>query len=193
MLNEVKAIKWIALGTIQRLQFTNQVKMADSVYIENTQLNSLDGINLEQVNDFTIASSRSLVEINMQLANVSDSLLITDNGRNVSATFPNLIWANSMEINNVSSLDFPSLHVVNSSFSFNSDYLTEINGPNVTMIGKDLSIVSSPQLTNVSFPVLTQIGGGLTIANNTELKNITGFPSLETIGGALNYYGNFTE
>lgn len=192
-LTTVQSIKWIALGALRRLTFAAHVTSADSIYIENTPLQSLEGIDLMTVQDFTIASSRSLVDITMQLQYVKNKILITDNGRNVSASFPNLLWASNMEINNVSSLSIPSLANVNGSVSFSSDYFTSVIGPNLTNVGKDLSVAGCPQLTNLTFPQLTNISGGLTIANNTALKNITGFPALQTIGGALNYYGNFSE
>merc|ERR1712070_962167 len=36
------------------------------------------------------------------------------------------------------------------------------------------------------------VGGGLNVANNTALRSIA-FPQLETVVGALDFYGNFTN
>lgn len=193
-LSAVKAIDWTGLPALQALTFGDTgVEMASSVSIQNTQLTTLKGIDLQTVDTVNIANNNYLTEINMQLANITNSLIFTSNGRNVSAEFPNLIWANNLTVYNVSTFSVPSLATINGSAGFYSNYFASLNAPNLTQVGQSLSVYSCPQLTNVSFPVLTDIEGGLTIANNTALKSINGFPALQTIGGALDYYGNFSK
>jgi hypothetical protein len=62
----------------------------------------------------------------------------------------------------------------------------------LTNVGQSLSIISNNQLTNASFPALTAIGGGFIIANNTALSQIGGFPLVESVGGAIDFVGNFS-
>lgn len=193
VLTNVKMIDWNGLPGLQQLSFTSGVKMASNLSIQNTQLGALTGINLETVDTVLIANNYYLTAVNMQLGNVSNALTIQANGRNVSAEFPNLIWANFLDINNVSSFSAPSLAYVNTSANFHSDYFTSISGPNVTSIGENLVVVDCPQVTNVSFPQLKSIGAALTVANNTALKSINGFPVLASIGGAVDFTGNFSN
>jgi len=128
----------------------------------------------------------------MQLGNITQSLTLQSNGRNVSATFPNLIWANNMTIRNVSSISIPSLAKLNGSLGFYSNEVPSISAPNLTMVGGALSFVSNTDLTQLNMPMLMSVGGGLQVANNTELDTVS-FAMLKTIGGALDFNGNFTK
>lgn len=192
-LTNVETIDWVALPALQGLSFTTGVQTASSVSIQNTQLNTLDGINLQVVDTFYIANNNYLDMINMQLGNITTSLTLEANGRNVSAIFPNLDWAYNMTFRNVSAVSIPSLASLNGSMGFYSNEFMTVNAPNLTSVGGSLSFVSSADLTNVSMPMLKTITGGFQIANNTEYKIVNGFNSLQTIGGALDFYGNFTS
>ncbi|KAK5110758.1 hypothetical protein LTR62_005635 [Meristemomyces frigidus] len=196
-LTEVATLDWEALPALQGLSFTTGVQKASQVSIQNTQLNSLNGINLQVVDTMTIANNPYLNEINMQLGNISTSLVLEANGRNVSATFPNLEWANNMTFRNVSTISIPSLASINGSMGFISNFFTSIVAPNLTSVGAmgggSLSFVSNADMTNLSFPELTTVGGGLQVANNTALNTVNGFPSLKTVGGALDFNGNFSN
>ena len=189
-LDEVDSIEWIALAALQGLSFTNMVKKASSVSIRNTQLNSLDGINLAMVDTMDIQNNDYLDDITMQLGNVSTELNIYANGRNVSVILPNLEWAARISIANASTISFPSLASVNGSLGLYSNFFESLQAPNLTDVGGTLAIVSNEKATNISFPQLTTVTGGLSVQNNTELADVSGFPVLETVGGALDMYGN---
>lgn len=191
-LESVQTLDWTALPALQGLSFTTGVQQAGIVSIQNTQLNTLDGIDLQMVDSMTIANNNYLDMINMQLGNISQSLIIEANGRNVSATFPNLEWAYNMTFRNVSSVSIPSLASINGSMGFYANFMDAVAAPNLTTVGGTLSFVSNEDLTNVSFPELKTVTGGLQVANNTALKTINGFPALQTVGGALDFNGNFT-
>jgi hypothetical protein len=191
-LTTVDIIDWEALPALQALAFTTGVQKASSLSIQNTQLNSLDGINLQTVDSVLIANNNYLETIDMQLAYINTGLAIEANGRQVNASFPNLEWAFNITLRNVSSISFPSLSSVNGSLGFYSNFFESVSAPNLTSVGQSLSFVSNEDMTNASFPVLTTVGGGLQIANNTGIEDISGFPDLQSIGGALDFYGNFT-
>jgi len=192
-LQAVREIVWEALPALQFLQFTTGVESADTVSIQNTQLNNLEGINLQMIETLNVVNNPYLNEINMQLGNVSTSLTLEANGRNVSATFPNLEWAQNITFRNVSTASLPSLASVNGSAGFFANFFTSFSAPNLTSVGQDLSFLSNEMMTNLSFPELTSVGGGLQVANNTKLGSIDGFPALKTVGGALDFNGNFTD
>ena len=191
-LTDVDTIDWTALPALQGLSFTTGVQKASSLSIQNTQLNSLDGINLQTVDNVLIANNNYLEEITMQLGNITTALAIEANGRNVSANFPNLEWAFNITLRNVSSIRFPSLASLNGSLGFYSNFFDTVSAPNLTSVGGSLSFVSNEDLANASFPLLKTVGGGLQVANNTAIEDINGFQALETVGGALDFYGNFS-
>ncbi|KAI9827042.1 MAG: hypothetical protein M1819_007034 [Sarea resinae] len=193
-LAQVGSINWIALPALQSLNFDTQVQKASGVLITDTQLGSLQGINLQEVDNFNINNNPYLNEINVQLGNITQSLNIEANGKNLSASFPNLEWAYNMTFRNCSSVSVPSLASVNGSMGFYSNEFTDFAAPNLTSTKQgSLVFVSNTALTNISLPVLTTIGGGYQIANNTKLSEVNGFTKLSTIAGALDFSGNFTS
>ena len=192
-LTNVQTLDWTALPALQGLSFTTGVQQASTVSIQNTQLNTLDGINLQTVDQMTIANNNYLDDISMQLGNVSTSLILEANGRNVSAIFPNLEWAFNMTFRNCSQVSIPSLASLNGSMGFYANFFQSLSAPNLTTVGGSLSFVSNEDMTNISFPELKTVTGGLQVANNTALQNINGFPALQTVGGALDFNGNFTK
>lgn len=189
-LSEVDEIDWIGLPGLQGLSFTNEIKKASSVKIDNTYLGSLEGINLEVADVIDIQNNAYLNDITMQLGNVTDNFNVYANGRNVSVTLPNLIWAARINIANASTVDIPSLASVNGSLGFYSNFFEGLQAPNLTDVGGTLSIVSCEKATNISFPQLQTVTGGLSIQNNTELSDVSGFPELETVAGAVDMYGD---
>ncbi|KAL1296870.1 hypothetical protein AAFC00_004487 [Neodothiora populina] len=192
-LTDVGKLEWEALPALQGLSFTSGVQTASELNIQNTQLNSLDGINLQVVDTVYITNNNYLQDIEMQLGNITDSLTIEANGNNVSVILSNLIWANNMTLRNVSTFSSPSLESVNGSLGFYDNEFTSVQCANLTTVGGSLSFVSNTDLKNVSMPMLKTISGGFQVANNTELYNAEGFPKLTTVGGALDFHGNFTN
>ncbi|KAI5208375.1 hypothetical protein AUEXF2481DRAFT_41220 [Aureobasidium subglaciale EXF-2481] len=195
-LSQVDSIEWNALAGLQQLAFTSGVEQANTLSIQNTQLQTLDGINLAVVDTVFITNNNYLNDISMQLGNITTSLRIESNGANVSAIFPNLIWANNMTFRNVSTIALNSLVTVNGSLGFYSNEFESLQCANLTNVGTnkgDLTIVSNSNLNNVSFPSLTKVGGGFSIQNNTELMMVNGFPKLAVITGAFDLYGDFTN
>jgi hypothetical protein len=191
-LTSVDSIDWTDLPGLQQLTFTQGVSTANNVVISDTQLNSLDGINLQTVENMDINNNPYLTLISTQIANVTQSLTIDANAQNLKVEFPNLIFAYNMTLRNISSISIPSLASVNTTIGFYGDYLTSVIAPNLTSVGGDLAFVANAELTNISLPALTTVGGGVTIANNSALMTIDGFSSLKTTG-AINMSGNFSR
>lgn len=190
-LTSVATIDWTALPALQGLSFTTGVQTAGTVSIINTQLATLDGIDLTTVDSMTITNNNYLDDIDMQIGNITTALIIEANGRNVTASFPNLIWAYNITLANVTEIDIPSLASLNGSMGIYANYFTSISAPNLTTVGGSLSFQSNEDMTNMSFPELKTVNGGLDVVNNTALKTID-FPALETVGGAVDFEGNFT-
>jgi hypothetical protein len=191
-LTAVNRINWVGLPALQSLNFDQGVSKSNQIYISNTQLNNINGIELTAVGSMDINNNPYLTDVNVNdLANVTTSLSFSANGRDLEISFPNLQDAANLTFRNVSKVDMPSLANVAGSMGFYSDSFQTFSAPNLTQTGGTLAIVDSPELSNLSFPSLTQIGGGFLIANNTNLKAINGFPKLKTIVGALDFAGTF--
>lgn len=192
-LTAVETIEWVTLPALGTVVFgTAGVTSASSVRISNTDLRSLDGLNLASVDEMYINNNDRLLSYSTQLANVSKKLEIDSNGPALNVTLANLIWAQELIINNAASVLVPSLEVINGSMRFDQNSFTTFTAPNLTEFKEgDISFINNPELTNISFPVLETLGGSLTIVNNSGLARIDGFPELKTIGGAVLLGGDF--
>jgi len=193
-LNSVSTIDWIALPALQGLNFPQGVSMVNNLGISNTQLNTLDGIELMTVDNIDINNNPYLNTVNVnELVNITGSLSFAANSKDLAITFDNLQSANNLTFINVSSVVMPSLSIVNGSLGFYSDTFKSFSAPNLTQTGGALAFVDSPNLSNISMPSLMGVGAGLLIANNTNLKTINGFPKLQVIVGALDFAGEFNK
>jgi len=193
-LTGVNHINWVGLPALQSLNFAQGISEANEIYISNTQLNNVDGIELTAIGSMDINNNPYLTEVNVNdLANVTTSIAFSANGRDLEISFPNLQDAANLTFRNVSKVSMPSLANVGGSMGFYSDSFTTFSAPNLTQTGGTLAFVDSPDLATLSFPSLTEIGGGFLIANNTALKKIAGFPKLKTIVGALDFAGVFNS
>lgn len=192
-LTTVGSIYWKTLPALSGLSFAATITSADNVYISDTRLASLEGINLMTVGTFDINNNRQLTQVNVQLANVTNSLSINFNGQGVVASFPNLIWANNATFQDCKAVTMPSLKSVNGSLGFINNTITTFSAANLTSVGQAVAFVDNTALTNISMPQLVSVGGSLQLANNSMLLDIDGFKSLKTIGGAIDFSGSFTN
>lgn len=191
-LTKVGAIEWTTLNALQLLTFSAPLSQASKIFITDTALTNLDGINLAQVGSFEITNNAYLRKIETQVGNITQALTINNNGPQLNLSFPNLIWAYNMTVRNVSEFNIPSLQTVNKTFGVYGSYMASIMAPNLTSIGGDAAFVADASLTNISMPLLTTVGGGLQIANNSALQHIDGFPMLKTAAD-INFSGNFSS
>lgn len=191
----VGTIRWNALPGLQSLSFATGVQKANEVNIQNTQLQSLDGINLQTVATFYIANNNFLSRMSLQLANVSNTFTVEANGGQdpVDVVLPNLIWANNMTFRNCNTISIPSLQALNGSMGFFSGGFDTLSTANLTSVGGSLIFSDNSNMVNISMPLLTRIDGGFTIGKNPNYKQVNGFPQLQTIVGALDFSGNFTS
>lgn len=194
-LKQVDTISWSALPALQQLTFTAKIDQAKTVVITNTQLNSLDGIDLQEVDTFNVNNNQYLKSVDLQLANVSTSLNVEANGQDLEASFPNLIWAFNITFRNCSDISIPSLQSVNGSIGFFDNYFTNLSAPNLTSTGTNGAVVfvSNSKLTTIDLPLLKTVGGTFQIANNSALQIVNGTPNLQVVAGAIDFTGSFTK
>lgn len=192
-LKTIDSIKWNALPNLQTIGFTAEVEEANKVDIQNTGLRSLKGINIEEVETLFIANNGYINEISMQLGNVSDSLTLADNNKDVKVELPNLIWATNLTFRFCGSVSVPSLETLNGSLGLYNNGFESFSAPNLTSVGEALAIVANENLSNITFPLLEKITDNLQIANNSKLIEIDGLPELQSIGGAFDISGNMSK
>lgn len=191
-LSTVGNIEWITLNQIRKLSSMKITKVS-SIRISDTALESLDGFDLQTVVTLSLDNNRYLKNVNMGLRNVSDSLSMQFNSDSIAISFPELIWAKNMTILSAGSIDLPKLQHVNGSMNFGSNNIETISCKNLTTVEQTLAVIGNSKLTKLDFSELVLIGGALKIHNNSMLANIDGFPKLETVRGAVDFVGKFSN
>ncbi|KAK9480517.1 hypothetical protein V1514DRAFT_350388 [Lipomyces japonicus] len=190
-LTSVGSINWVTLPSVGGLDFTTGINSSDNVYISDTGLSSLDGINLTTVDNFELNNNLNLDDVEMGVKSVSNHIDISFNG-NTAVSFPSLVWANNLTFQDVSSLTTPYLSTVNASYLLINNTFTSVAAPNLTTVG-GLYVQDNKQLTNISFPALKTVGSaGIEVSNNTDLEKFS-FPVVQTVVGAIVLDGDFEE
>lgn len=192
-LSKVGTINWVTLPALKALDFATEVTECSEVLITDTQLNSLDGINLQTAKIFNINNNKYLKTVNVALGNVSDALSIEFNSKNVDVSFPQLTWAMNITVRDAGSVSFPKLVSVNQTIAFINNTFPAASFPMLTQVGQSFTFNSNTKLTNVTADKLETIGGTFQLANNTQLINIDGFDSLTTVAGSVDFSGSFTK
>ena len=195
-LTRVGSIDWSHCNALQGLVFNTGIQTVDqSVIIQDTNLQSVDAINIKGARSVLVANNRRLGSLNWQLGYVNDTLVINANQPNtggLNTSFPNLMSAGSIDISNASSLIMPSLAKVQQSLTVYGSYFQTLSLPNLTQAG-GVSINNNAQLSNLSLPMLGQDSGALRVFNNDNLGGTLSFPAVKQIGGALNLTGSFSR
>jgi len=189
----VKDIAWTTLPALSELGFTKEVTSADNVMITDTNLASLDGINLQECTTFNVNNNKYLKTVDVALRNVYDILTITFNGNGVKTSFPELQWAKNITIRNAGSVSFPKLEEVKSSVSLINNTFEEVEFPELTKVGQSMALVSCNKLSNLTANSLESVGGTFLLANNTKLETVDGFKKLSKVGGAIDLSGTFKK
>lgn len=188
-LTKVGKITWITLPAL--MSFTAKIGEAETVRISDTQLTSLQGIDLQTVKRFDCDNNQYLKTVTMNLKNVGEALSLGFNAKTIAISFPELIWSNNMTLTGAGSISFPKLQHINGSMNFGNTSVTSISCKNLTAVEQTLAFIGNEKVTELDFPLLQEIGGGFKIHNNSKLVTIDGFPKLKQVRGAIDFVGNF--
>lgn len=204
-LNSLNSITMDSLRTINNLQMeklpalrdltfgSEGVTEASEVQVTDTFLSSLSGLKLATVETLRIDNNDRLTRFDSDLVNVTDTLIINNNGRDMEISMLQLETASEVQIANVKAFRVPLLSNLSASLKFDQcDELESFIAPNLTKITDALAFINNKKLSNISFPLLTEIGGDLRIVNNTDLETIDGFPKFQA-AASINFGGNFKE
>lgn len=189
-LSTVGAINWVTLPNLVSTGLTS-VTNCNSIYISDTMLSDLKGINPTNVEIFNINNNVNLGSISSNIETVSNALSVAFNGDETIVEFDELVWANNLTFYSVASISMASIQAVNKSAGFFESSVTDLEFPLITAIGGDLTIENNDNLGHIDFSNVTSIGGGLVIANNTELLAIENIDSIKTVQGAVVLKGDF--
>lgn len=192
-LTDVGSIEFIALPKLQNLHFGKSVSKAGKVRIVNTDLRSLDGIDLEETDGMEVSNNVHLSSVNVNnITNATGHISFSANSMDLEIKLPNLKQAENITFRNTSLVSVPSLKKTKGLLGLYSNYMKEFSAPNLTSTG-DLIFNDNSKLNNISLPVLETVGNALQIANNSKLESFKGAPELTEISGTMDLTGVFDE
>ncbi|EEB05334.1 cell wall protein Ecm33 [Schizosaccharomyces japonicus yFS275] len=192
VLTKVAGLNLAVLPNLQELQFNAVINQADSVTIDDTDLQTIQGINLDEVDSFTVTNNRYIQDITMADLVKANTIKISANAKGVNVNFGKLSTVGTATFSTVGSVFVGNLKNASGSLGFSNTTLANVSLPYLTEVDQSLYFMYSESLTNLSFPNLTTVGGSLVI-NDTGLTKVSGFSKLTEIGGSLDIYGNFSS
>lgn len=188
-------VKDLDLKVLPLLTFMDLGKVQNirRLVLSDTALTSVSVANASNMTDFDINNNRFMESIEIGVQDVSGTLHISGNGRNINVDLSQLRVANNITVNNVEALKFDSLEDVSGSVSILENTFSSLSLPKLSRVGGLIRLADNNIVTSVEVNALTDIGGGLLIVNNTNLNNINFFPSLTVIGGGLDIEGDVQQ
>lgn len=191
-LTAVENLNLVTINKIDSINFAAGISEIDSLVVSDTSLTTLAGIVPTSLSLLNINNNLYLTTIQFPLKSV-DELDISSTANSLDISFPDLTTAHNMTFRDAKTINIANVTSINSTLSYVNTTLSAVDLPKVQNIEGTLAIVSNSQLKNISFPVLQSIGGGFQIANNTNLDNLSGFPVLSSVGGAVDFVGDFDQ
>ncbi|KAG7929791.1 hypothetical protein KL925_000533 [Ogataea polymorpha] len=189
-LESIDTIQWKVLPILSAVNLDKGIKRINSVVMSDTSLTGFSGFNVESLKTLNINNNRFLERIDSSVKEITETLLIAANARNLQVSLSDLTWANTITIKDTSSLNLDSLQVVENSAQFINNRFSELKLPKLKSTGMTLSVINNKQVRTVEFPSLAEVGGGLMIIDNDQVNRVDFFPVLRAIGGAIEFQGN---
>lgn len=192
-LNKVGVIDWKVLPILSTVNFDSGLFDINSITISDTSLIGFSGFAVESLDTLNINNNRFMDTISCNLKGVTRKLSVSANARNAAVSFPNLEYANNITVRDVASLNVQNIEHVNASMELiNNDFQT-VKLPKLKHIGGTLSLIENHNLRDPDFPAVEDVGGGLMVINNTNVNKISFLPKLQSVGGAIEFVGDFKE
>ena len=191
-LTTVGTLNCEALPKVEHLGLSSGITSAESVYISDTGLSSLEGINVFKLKNFDVNNNAQIKKIDAGLKKVTESLYVGFNAKKVEVQMDDLKEASNLTFSSVSSLSVANLTNITGSFSWTNSSAEQLRLDSVKSIKQDLTINNNDDLEEVEFPKLENIGGGLTILKNDHLDSID-LGKLKKVEGAVNVKGDFSN
>lgn len=194
LLTTINSIDLQGLPAAQNLSFFDTLQELSELYIQDTQINSLKGFNLQTIQAVTITNNPYLESLTLLPYNVTQSLTLEGNGLNFQVSMPNIVNAYDLTLQNCSSISMPSLTAVNGSVTLVDNTIPNFEGaPLLATIGGDMNISNNQQLASITLPELTHIGGEFFVDNNPNLTELNQLDLLDKVGGNVSITGNFSR
>ncbi len=192
VLTKVGSINFVTLPGLNDFQFTDGIQEADKVLISDTTVQTLDGIDVVDVETFNLNNNNYLESFDSSLQTVSNALSITSNGDGLDVSLDDLVWANNITISKCSNISFSNLQAVNGTIHINNNSIETLNFDKLTKVGETISIVGNEDLGEVVIDGVTTLSGDLVVEDNSDVDEVS-LSKLKSVSGSVVVEGNFSN
>lgn len=186
----VDTLKWKVLPILTFVNLDSGIKNINSVVMSDTSLTGFGGFNVETLRILNIHNNRFLERIESSVSEVTGDLLIAANAQNLRVSLPNLTWARGITIKDAELINLDGLQIIEKNADFINNKVTSLKFPKLKSTGHTLSVINNKNLKDIEFKSLKEVGGGLMIIDNDKINKIDFFPSLISVGGAIEFHGD---
>lgn len=192
-LQSVDTLRWHVLPILTSVNFNAGIKDIKSVIMSDTSLTGFGGFNVETLRTLNINNNRFLERIESSVTEVTGELSISANAENLQVVLPHLTWVKSLTLRDADSVNFDSLQIVEQNADFINNQFSALKLPKLKSTGHTLSVINNDRLDEIDFSALTEVGGGLMVIDNQRINKVDFFPSLNSVGGAVEMHGDISE
>lgn len=192
-LENIETLKWQVLPILTSVNLDSGIKTINSVIMSDTSLTGFGGFNVETLKTLNINNNRFLEIIESTVSEITGDLLVAANAKNIQVSLPNLTWVKSMTIKDVTSINLENLQIIEKNADFSNNKFKSLQLSKLKSTGDTLSIIKNKDLEELQFDQLSEVGGGLMIIDNDKVQNINFFPSLKSVGGAIEFHGDIDK
>lgn len=167
------------------------VLVVDSVRISGTALMGLE-FNPASVASLIITDNPSLQLFSSDVQSLAGggSFDFDLDMKYSSLQLPDMVWANTLNIDHVSRVNLQSLVSINSSLELQNNTFDSLSLPVLGSVGQILSLVNNSNVVEVDFPLLEKVSN-LTITGNPAIMELDGFPKLADVTNRVVLEGDF--
>jgi len=179
-LRNVNELEMEKLTSLRELTFGSEgVTKASKVRITDTFLNTLSGFMLSTVESLQIDNNGRLARFDSDLVNITDTLIINNNGRGMEISMDKLESASEIQIANVKSFSVSALETVDASLKLDEcDNMESFAAPNLTKITDALAFINNRSSLTFLCPCLRRSAVTCALSTTPSLPSSTVSPSL---------------
>lgn len=191
---DVNSIQWKILPILNQVEINPNIMVHETIIISDTSISNLEGFYpIKELDTFNINNNRFLETIKASLVNVKTQFTIHANSKDLQIELPFLQDVENMTIRDAHSIWLPNLKTVRTNLEFIENGCVDLDLGTLETVGGTVGIIDNNYLSKMYFNNVTDIQGGLVIDNNPRLENIDTFQKLKTIGGAIQFKGDFKD
>jgi hypothetical protein len=151
LLTAVDTTNFDQLPSVSTFNFSSGPSSVTNVFITNTSLSTLEGIDLQNADNIQITNNAHLVHASLPFETAKDVITVSFNGPLVNLSLPQLTSAGHIILRNIAAASLPSLNFLSDIFTLLETSVTELALDSLSVASLNLTLLYNDNLTTTSF------------------------------------------